>query len=632
MLLLFAGSALFAQEQKTAAPLMTAAASTDAVRFTSTPGVVQLRVEVVSPGGTTLYDSGWKGGNVFDWIVADGFGHPLPYGPYRLVIRSKDLEGSASEKETTLHVAADRVAIDGAPGTDLQMTTTAHDGETGQLVTTSGDLSFRFGDFLNRKDAEKMRLTAEGDLGIGIDKPQARLDVNGLIRTSEGIVFPDGSIQRSAAMPSIVRMRPSNRESDKKLNPKSDIGGAGTTNQVTKWLDGPAGTVGDSAITEVGGKVGIGTLAPGAQLHIYGASSLDVFAGMGPDVISGPGFNYGYAGNSFGVGAGFFNVRPATGATGENPSLRFMTVDQQRMIITNAGNVGIGTSAPSQKLDVAGTVTLSGNLALPATASGSVGVITLGGLAFVHNFGASTNAFLGAFAGNFTMTGTNNMASGYGALYSNTSGSNNTASGASALYNNTSGSNNTASGYGALYGNTTGSTNLGVGLYAGFSLTTGDNNIDIGNLGVAAEGNTIRIGTSQTKTFIAGIRGVTTAAAAIPVLVDTNGQLGTVSSSRRSKFDITGMGDATDGLMRLRPVTFRYRAHGDNAPLQYGLIAEEVADVYPELVARNKDGEVETVMYQFLAPMLLNEVQKQQKTIDRLEQRLEALEKQLASK
>src|SRR5207249_11229099 len=86
------------------------------------------------------------------------------------------------------------------------------------------------------------------------------------------------------------------------------------------------------------------------------------------------------------------------------------------------------------------------------------------------------------------------------------------------------------------------------------------------------------------------------------------------------------MGDATDGLMRLRPVTFRYLKHGDNAPLQYGLIAEEVAEVYPELVARNKDGEVETVMYQFLAPMLLNELQKehrrneeQQKTIDRLE-------------
>jgi hypothetical protein len=138
---------------------------------------------------------------------------------------------------------------------------------------------------------------------------------------------------------------------------------------------------------------------------------------------------------------------------------------------------------------------------------------------------------------------------------------------------------------------------------------------------------------------MAGIRDAMTGIAnAVNVVIDSNGQLGTVSSSRRYKFDIAGMRDATEGLMRLRPVTFRYRAHGENAPLQYGLIAEEVAEVYPELVTRNKDGEVETVMYQFLAPMLLNELQKehrrneeQQKTIDRLERRLEALERHLAN-
>ena len=90
---------------------------------------------------------------------------------------------------------------------------------------------------------------------------------------------------------------------------------------------------------------------------------------------------------------------------------------------------------------------------------------------------------------------------------------------------------------------------------------------------------------------IAGIRDATTGIGnAVNVVIDSNGQLGTVSSSRRSKFEIGDMADATDGLMRLRPVTFRYLKHGDNAPLQYGLIAEEVAEVYPELVARNKDG------------------------------------------
>src|SRR5256886_5952205 len=317
-------------------PVIATAASVDAVRFAASPSVVQMRIEVRSSGGTLLYDSGWKDGNVIDWSAAT-----LPYGSYAVRIFTKDLEGRSEEEQAALQVAADRMAVDPAPGSDLKLTTTAHDGEIGQLITTSGDLSFRFGDFLNRKDVEVMRLSAQGDL-----------DVAGLIRTGQGIVFPDGSIQRSAAMPSIVRMRPSSPEADKKLNPKSEISGAGTTNQITKWLDGPAGTVGDSAVTEVGGKVGIGTLAPGAQLHIYGVANLDVFAGMGPDVINGPGFNYGYAGGSFGIGAGFFNVRPATAATGVNPSLRFMTVDQQRMIITKAGDVGIGTSAPGGRLEV----------------------------------------------------------------------------------------------------------------------------------------------------------------------------------------------------------------------------------------------------------------------------------------
>jgi hypothetical protein len=318
--------------------------------------------------------------------------------------------------------------------------------------------------------------------------------------------------------------------------------------------------------------------------------------------------------------------------------------------------VGIGTNAPDSKLHVDGNAHITGTLALPATASASVGVITLGGSPFVHNFGTH-NTFLGLVAGNFTMTGCCNTASGFVALNSNTTGffntatgseslnSNttgayNTATGSSALYLNTSGGNNTASGFSALSGNTTGSTNIGVGFQAGTNLTTGSNNIDIGNSGLAAEAGTIRIGTGgvQTHAFIAGIRGITTGQAnAIAVVIDSDGQLGTTSSSRRSKFDINDMAKATEGLMHLRPVTFRYRAHGDNTPLQYGLIAEEVAEVYPELVARNKDGEVETVMYQFLAPMLLNEAQRQRrtiedqrKTINRLEQRLEAVEQQLA--
>ena len=293
------------------------------------------------------------------------------------------------------------------------------------------------------------------------------------------------------------------------------------------------------------------------------------------------------------------------------------------------------------------TVTPAGDIVLaPSTAS--AGNILKGIIPFIHNFGED-NTFIGVNAGNFTMTGaintasgaralqnnttgSNNTASGVQALQSNTTGFNNTASGLAALLSNTTGGNNTASGLGALFGNTTGSANIAVGINAGANLTTGSNNIHIGNAGAAAESNTIRIGTTvtQTSTFIAGIRGVTTAGAAIPVLVDTNGQLGTASSSRRVKDDIAAMGGASGVLMKLRPVTFHYKT--DRNPkgrtLQYGLVAEEVAEVAPGLVAHSADGRIETVYYQFLAPMLLNEYQRQQRTIRAQTARIAALEKQ----
>src|SRR4029434_1451882 len=134
------------------------------------------------------------------------------------------------------------------------------------------------------------------------------------------------------------------------------------------------------------------------------------------------------------------------------------------------------------------------------------------------------------------------------------------------------------------------------------------------------------------KTIIAGIRGVTTVNAdAIPVVIDSAGQLGTVSSSRRFKEDIRDMGDASERLFQLRPVTFRYsRAYGDGSkPIQYGLVAEEVAQVFPELAVNNAAGEVETVHYETLNVLLLNEVQRQERTIRDQEQRIEVLEREV---
>jgi hypothetical protein len=315
---------------------------------------------------------------------------------------------------------------------------------------------------------------------------------------------------------------------------------------------------------------------------------------------------------------------------------------------------------------------LQGNITL-AESTATVGNIMKGANSFIHNFGFD-NTFIGEGAGNFATTGgsntalgvavlagnttggsntasgvaaltsntggSQNTAMGYTALAKNLSGGNNTAIGVSALANNTTGENNnamgvgtllnnttgnqnTASGVGALQNNTTGTGNIALGPNAGINQTTGSGNIYIGNAGVATENDTIRIGSfnvvgDPNRFFVAGVRGITTGLAdGVAVLIDSVGQLGTISSSRRFKDDIADMDAASSALMDLRPVTFHYKTdrNPSGRTLQYGLIAEEVAQVYPGLVARSADGQVETVMYQFLPSMLLNEVQKQHRTI-----------------
>lgn len=221
-------------------------------------------------------------------------------------------------------------------------------------------------------------------------------------------------------------------------------------------------------------------------------------------------------------------------------------------------------------------------------------------------------------------TGAVNTAFGYHALYTNVGGGSNTAFGSDALQNNSTGGENTAVGKGALSDNSTGSRNIALGFGAG-ALHNGSDNIHIGNTGTFSDFSVIRIGTTvasfQKRTFIAGIRGIQPFNMnAVPVLIDSEDQLGTINSSRRFKDNIADMDAASSALMQLRPVTFHYKSDQNPAgrSLQYGLIAEEVAEVYPGLVAHSADGQIETVMYQHLPPMLLNEVQKQHRAIESL--------------
>jgi hypothetical protein len=223
-------------------------------------------------------------------------------------------------------------------------------------------------------------------------------------------------------------------------------------------------------------------------------------------------------------------------------------------------------------------------------------------------------------------TGNENMANGNYALFSNSSGSNNTANGFAALGSNTSASNNTANGFKALFQNTTGNNNIALGYLGGFNLTTGSNNIDIGNNGVAGEANTIRIGTvgTQNATFVAGISG--TAVAGNSVVVNSNGQLGTTGSSERFKEEIKPMDQASEAILALRPVTFRYKHEIDPEGItQFGLVAEEVQKVDPDLVARDGQGKVYTVRYEAVNAMLLNEFLKEHRKVQEQEETITEL-------
>jgi hypothetical protein len=265
------------------------------------------------------------------------------------------------------------------------------------------------------------------------------------------------------------------------------------------------------------------------------------------------------------------------------------------------------------------------------TANGSSALFVNGGddntatgfNALINNFGSNNTANgAAALVSNY---GDNNTATGVGAL-SHNGGDNNTAAGFNALLHN-QGNGNTADGCQALYNNTTGGGNTALGSGAGLFLTTGNNNIDIANGGVAGESNTIRIGTEggQAASFIAGIYGETTGSTTtLPVIVDVNGQLGTAASSERFKTEIKPMDRTSEAILGLKPVTFHYKSDRKGTP-QFGLIAEEVAKVNPELVARDRNGEIYTVRYEAVNAMLLNEFLKEHRKVQDLEKQVEKL-------
>ena len=294
---------------------------------------------------------------------------------------------------------------------------------------------------------------------------------------------------------------------------------------------------------------------------------------------------------------------------------------------TGSQNVAIGEGALAFNSTGNGN-TANGYDALYSNTTGIENTAT-GYAALGSNLASTDNTATGYAALFINQTGGDNTATGSQALNHNTIGSWNTATGFRALYSNSEGNNNTALGIAALKYNTTGSNNIALGFEAGSTLTTGSNNIDIGNRGTSSDNNMIKIGRegTQAKTFIAGIYNTSVTGSA--VMVNASGQLGVVVSSERFKTAIAPMGTNTTKLEQLRPVTFKLKTDAKGTT-QYGLIAEEVAKVYPELVIRDEQGRIDGVRYDELAPMLLNELQKQQQTIAVQAAQLRDMQQQLA--
>src|SRR5215472_17539559 len=272
-------------------------------------------------------------------------------------------------------------------------------------------------------------------------------------------------------------------------------------------------------------------------------------------------------------------------------------------------------------------------LGIGALASNTIGGFNtaIGFEALSSNTTGGVNTAIGYQALWLNTTGGFNTAVGFAALQSNTLGASNTATGYGALTGNTTGAFNVAAGMDALASNTTGNLNIALGFQAGASLTTGKNNIDIGNLGVAGESKTIRMGKqgTHTTTFIAGISGATVPTG-VAVIVDTTGHLGTTTSSARFKDSIKPMDKASEAILALQPVTFRYKRELDPDGIpQFGLVAEDVEKVNPDLVVRDEQGKPYTVRYDAVNAMLLNEFLKEHREVELQDRKAQQQQKEL---
>ncbi len=398
-----------------AGPAVAASSTAAGVRFVAPGEARRVRLEVYTASGERLFDSGFRAGGIYDW---DGRG--LADGSYLCVLTAEDIEGGQSRKLSSVAVEGGRAALGKEGESELKtsfaqalsaagikpddaeatahakksnaVTVTAHDGTDGQVTSTAGALTFRTGDLFSGKEREQMRVTPEGRVGIGTATPEDTLDVAGTIRARGGIRFDDGTVLTSAHGVALKRSFFSATAPAADSQTAAAVSGTGTANKLSKWLDG-AGTLGDSVVTELNGNVGIGTASPNPNsvLHVNrsqptgtslfvsndsaGATALSSLrAGLNPNdyAVDYTSLNVLGAGWTPGVGGAF--LKPKTGlleSSGSNfgignlnntePIIFYTTAARlERMRLTAAGNLGVGTTAPAQRLEVVGNLLVSG--------------------------------------------------------------------------------------------------------------------------------------------------------------------------------------------------------------------------------------------------------------------------------
>jgi hypothetical protein len=376
---------------------ITAAAADERVRITAPSSVVQMHVEVYAASGEKLFDQEIRGGNIFDWHLQNGQAQRLAPGDYVCVVTAKSVSGRLTQKIGTVRVEEKSVSVQPAQalsalqaqtigpveensswtisGKDEAQTTTviAHDGTDGQMIRGRGALSFRIGDFFRGIDTEQMRLSEEGNLGIGTSEPKAKLDVAGTIRAQSFLVVKPDKLKSQAASDLA-------QTADAATSVQPLISGGGNTGQLTKWTDGNVGQLGDSIITELASKIGVGTNAPSTNLHVFGS-------GGGPVGLRLENGGAGISAESrfrIVADAAIGDILAQSVAQGQtvqfqaqnnqgmflnqtsNAPLAFQTNNLERMRILAGGNVGIATIAPGMKLEVAGSngaPAISGNVA-----------------------------------------------------------------------------------------------------------------------------------------------------------------------------------------------------------------------------------------------------------------------------